>query len=77
MTMKGTMKTTREEMTMDVMRLKGMTMNTMIKTALEETVTQAMNNKALLKKANKLDKKLSMARLRTGRGSPPGSGDPE
>ena len=38
------------------MRLMGITMKTMMKTALEETVAQAMNSKALLKKAKKLDK---------------------
>jgi hypothetical protein len=51
------------------------TMNTMMKTALEETVSQTMNSKALLKKAKKLDKSSGQScsngrSFTAGRGSP-------
>ena len=38
------------------MKFMSLTMNTMMKTALEETVTQTINSNALLKKAKKLNK---------------------
>ena len=38
------------------MKFMPLTMNMMMKTALEDTVSQTMNSKALLKKVEKLDK---------------------
>ena len=54
--MKGTREATVEDMTMEMMRLMDMTMNTMIKITLKETLSQTIKSNALQKGVKKLDK---------------------
>lgn len=56
MTMKGTREATVKDMTMEMMRLMDMTMNTMIKITLKETLSQTIKSNALQKGVKKLDK---------------------
>ena len=55
-TMKGTRGATVKDMTMEMMRLMEMTMNTMIKITLKETLSQTIKSNALQKGVKKLDK---------------------
>ena len=55
-TMKGTREATVKDMTMEMMRLMEMTMNTMIKITLKETLSQTIKSNALQKGVKKLDK---------------------
>mgnify|MGYP006892699619 FL=1 len=54
--MKGTREATVKDLTMEMMRLMEMTMNTMIKITLKETLSQTIKRNALQKGVKKLDK---------------------